>query len=101
VLRPEGEDYDTPKEPTFLPYDSLEFPEVPQQDYANLPLQQLGLHAGEFKYMRLSKTWEGMISNYHRLIDGYIAEVDTETLGKATNVVNSGYNAPILDLGFE
>jgi len=100
VLRPEDEPYDTPKGPTMLPYDSPEFPEIPMQDYSNLPIQQLGLHAGKFQAMRLSREQEGMISNYQRLVDGYLAGLDLETLGKATNVVNSGYNAPILDIGF-
>ena len=100
VLRPEGEAYDTPRQATMLPYDSPEFPEIPMQDYSNLPLQQLGLHAGNFRFMRLSREQEGMISNYQRLIDGYLAGRSTATLAKATNVVNSGYNAPILDIGF-
>jgi phenylpropionate dioxygenase-like ring-hydroxylating dioxygenase large terminal subunit len=100
VLRPENEPFETPSEPTMLPYASPQFPEIPQQDYANLPLQQLGLHADKFTHMRLSKKDEGMISNYQRLIDGYIAALDGETLCKAQQVVNSGYNAPILDLGF-
>ena len=100
VLRPEGEAYDTPRQPTVLPYDSTEFPEIPQQDYSNLPLQQLGLHAGEFRFMRLSHSHEGLISNYQRLIDGYIARLDPERLAKAQNVVNSGYDVPIMDIGF-
>ena len=100
VLRPEAEPYDTPKAPIMLPYDSEAFPEIPMQDYSNLPRQQLGLHAGNFKHMRLSKEQEGMISNYQRLVDGYLAGRDLETLAKATAVVNSGYNAPILDIGF-
>lgn len=100
VLRPENEPYDTPKEPIVLPYDSKEFPEIPQQDYSNLPRQQLGLHAGKFRHMRLSREQEGMISNYQRLVDGYLAGLDKRTLATATNVVNSGYNAPILDIGF-
>jgi len=100
VLRPEDQPYDTPKGPTMLPYDSPEFPEIPMQDYSNLPLQQLGLHAGHFKFMRLSKEQEGMISNYQRLIDGYLAGLDAEVLRKGQTVVNSGYNAPILDIGF-
>jgi len=98
VLRPEGEDYDTPTEPTFLPYDSDKYPEIPAQDYSNLPIQQLGLH--NFEFMRLAKDQEGMISNYQRLVDGYLADLDTETLRRAQNTVNSGYNAPIHDIGF-
>ena len=100
VLRPEGEPYDTPKQPIVLPYNSTEFPEIPQQDYSNLPLQQLGLHAGNFEYMRLSKTYEGLISNYQRTLDGYIAGLDPALLAKAQNIVNNGYDAPIADIGF-
>jgi hypothetical protein len=100
VLRPEGEEYDTPTGPTILPYNSPDFPEIPRQDYSNLPLQQLGLHAGEFKFMRLSKDTEGMISNYQRLIDGYIAGLDPQRLAKAQNIVNAGFEGPISDIGF-
>jgi carnitine monooxygenase subunit len=99
-LRPDDEPYDTPKAPTMLPYNSDEFPEIPRQDYYNLPLQQLGLHAGGFEHMRLSKDSEGLISNYQRLIDGYLAGVDPELLVKAQHVVNSGFEAPISDIGF-
>ena len=100
VLRPVGEAYDTPKAPTILPYDSPDFPEIPNQDYSNLPLQQLGLHAGGFDHMRLSKDFEGMISNYHRLIDGYIAGRDKAALAEASRRVNCGFDSPIVDLGF-
>jgi len=100
LLRPENEPFDTPKAPTMLPYDSPEFPEIPMQDYSNLPRQQQGLHAGNFRFMRLSREQEGMISNYHRLIDGYLAGLDAEALRHGQTVTNSGYNAPILDIGF-
>ena len=98
VLRPEDEPFDTPKQPTVLSYDSPQFPEIPMQDYSNLPLHQRGLH--NFKVMRLSREQEGMVSNYQRLVDGYLAGLPAETLRAATNTVNSGYNAPILDIGF-
>ena len=100
VLRPEGEAYDTPREPTVLPYNSDQFPEIPRQDYYNLPLQQLGLHAGGFTHMRLSHSHEGLISNYQRLIDGYLAGRDPQVLAKAAHVVNNGFEAPIADIGF-
>lgn len=86
--------------PTFLPYDSDDFPEISRQDYANLPRQQIGLHAGKFDDMRLSKDYEGLISNYQRLIDGYIAGRDHQTLASANRIVNNGYDAPIMDIGF-
>jgi carnitine monooxygenase subunit len=82
----------------MLPYDSPEFPEIPRQDYSNLPIQQLGLH--NFEFMRLGKGVEGMISNYQRLIDGYIAGLDQKVLAKGSQIVNSGFDAPILDIGF-
>jgi hypothetical protein len=41
-----------------------------------------------------------MISNYQRLIDGYLAGLDPQMLTKASQVVNSGFAAPILDIGF-
>ncbi|MCB2049762.1 MAG: aromatic ring-hydroxylating dioxygenase subunit alpha [Novosphingobium sp.] len=100
VLRPDDEPYDTPTEPTILPYDSKDFPEIPQQDYSNLPIQQLGLHAGGFTEMRLSRDYEGTISNYQRLIDGYIAGLDKELLTKAQHAVNTGLDSPINDLPF-
>ena len=108
VFRPEGEEYDTPSEPTMLPYNSNEFPEIPRQDYSNLPRQQLGLH--DLDVMRLAKGkegrgnshngGEGMISNCHRLIDGYIAGRSREELAKAQAIVNCGFESPILDIGF-
>ena len=100
VLRPEDEPYETPKKPTVLRYDSTDYPPVPRQDYSNLPLQQLGLHAGDFKFMRLSKSEEGMISNYQRLIDGYLSRIEPARLAQATQIVCSGYDSPIHDLGF-
>jgi hypothetical protein len=103
VPRSEGENVDSPTEPTMLPYNSQDFPEIPRQDYSNLPLQQLGLR--DLDFMRIGKgtgAWdgEGMISNYQRVIDGYIAGLDHETLKKAQNVANSGFNAGILDIGY-
>ncbi len=98
VIRPDGEEYDTPTRATFLPYDSPDYPEIPRQDYSNLPLQQLGLH--NMKEMRLSRDWEGLISNYQRLIDGYIAGLDDDLLVQGQNRVNHGYDRPIADIGF-
>jgi phenylpropionate dioxygenase-like ring-hydroxylating dioxygenase large terminal subunit len=100
VLRPESEPYETPKRPAILPYNSTEYPLIPRQDYSNLPLQQLGLHAGKFEHMRLSKSEEGMISNYHRLIDGYLAGLDSKTLANASRIVNCGNAGDIHDIGF-
>ncbi len=103
VIPPEGEELDPPTEPTILPYDSPDFPEIPRQDYSNLPIQQKGLH--NLPFMRLGKggnglPGEGMISNYQRLIDGYLAGLDKDTLTKGSQATNSGFDATILDIGF-
>ncbi|WP_298690519.1 aromatic ring-hydroxylating dioxygenase subunit alpha [uncultured Sphingomonas sp.] len=90
------DDHVSPKEPTMLPFDSEDFPEVPRQDYNNLPRQQRGLHG--FEEMRLSKDWEGLISNYQRLIDGYLNRADPKELASATQLVNDGYDHTIIPL---
>jgi phenylpropionate dioxygenase-like ring-hydroxylating dioxygenase large terminal subunit len=95
---PDDEQRERPDGPTMLPYDSEDFPEIPKQDYSNLPRQQLGLHAQGFDFMRLSRDFEGLISNYQRLIDGYIGGVDPGKLAKAQQLVNDGYDHAIVDL---
>jgi hypothetical protein len=87
-------------EPTMLPYDSDKFPPIPRQDYSNIPIQQVGLHAKGFEYMRLAKDVEGLVSNYQRVIDGYIAGLPTEQLAEATNLLGGNFDGPIKDLGF-
>jgi nitrite reductase/ring-hydroxylating ferredoxin subunit len=95
----EGQGPKTPLEPTILPYDSKEFPPIPQQDYSNIPLQQKGLHSEGFDFMRLSKDIEGLISNYQRIIDGYLSGVAPEKLAKATQLLGGNFDGKILDLG--
>jgi carnitine monooxygenase subunit len=99
ALYPDDEQRPAPIAPLPGPYDDPNLPEIPRQDYYNLPLQQLGLHAKGFEYMRLACQAEGMISNYQRLIDGYLEGVEPNRLAKASRVVCSGYNSPILDIG--
>lgn len=97
---PEGEEPQVPMEPVVLPYDSKEFPPIPQQDYSNIPTQQKGLHAQGFEYMRLSKEVEGLISNYQRIIDGYLSGVAPGKLAEANQQLGGNFDGPILDLGF-
>jgi nitrite reductase/ring-hydroxylating ferredoxin subunit len=96
----EGEEHEVPMEPTMLPYDSQQFPPIPQQDYANIPIQQKGLHAEGFEFMRLSKDIEGLISNYNRIIDGHLGGVSPEKLAAATQLLGGNFDGKILDLGF-
>jgi phenylpropionate dioxygenase-like ring-hydroxylating dioxygenase large terminal subunit len=96
---PEGEDPEPVMEPTVLPFDSQEFPPIPRQDYSNIPIQQKGMHAKGFEFMRLSKNVEGMISNYQRILDGYLAGVPQEKLAQATHLLGGNFDGKILDLG--
>jgi carnitine monooxygenase subunit len=97
---PGGSDHVSPKEPTVLPWDSKEFPPIPQQDYSNIPEQQAGVHAGGFEFMRLGKEVEGLIANYQKIIDGYLAGVTLDKLTGATNRLAGNFDGPILDFEF-
>ncbi|MEJ5976540.1 aromatic ring-hydroxylating dioxygenase subunit alpha [Novosphingobium sp. PS1R-30] len=97
---PEGEEPEPVMEPTILPYDSQEFPPIPRQDYANIPIQQQGMHAKGFEFMRLSRDVEGMISNYQRIIDGYISGVPQEKLAQANQLLAGNFDGPILEFDF-
>ena len=87
-------------EPTILPYDSDQFPPIPRQDYSNIPIQQKGLHAEGFEFMRLSRTIEGMISNYNRILDGHIAGADPAKLAAATHSLGGNFDGKIIDYDF-
>ncbi|MEW9854400.1 aromatic ring-hydroxylating oxygenase subunit alpha [Novosphingobium sp. M1R2S20] len=92
-----GEEPEVPMEPTVLPYNSQDFPQIPRQDYSNIPLQQKGLHSEGFEYMRLSGQVEGLISNYQRLIDGYIAGCEPEKLATANRQLGGNFDGPIIE----
>ena len=72
---------------------------IPAQDFSNLPKQQKGLHAKGFEYMRLSDRIEGLISNFERVIDGFLAGVPYEQLVGAIQKTNTTIDVPIADLG--
>jgi len=95
---PKGEEPDPVMVPTVIPFDSPEFPPIPRQDYANIPIQQQGLHAKGFEFMRLSHEREGMISNYQRIIDGYLAGVPAEKLATAIHKLGNNFDGPIEEL---
>ncbi len=100
TLFPPGEEPEAPQEPIMLPYDSEQFPPIPRQDYGNIPIQQRGLHADGFEFMRLSKDIEGLISNYQRIIDGHLAGVPQDKLAKATNTLGGNFDGKIFEYDF-
>jgi len=86
--------------PTPMAPDDPRWPPIPTQDFSNLPRQQRGLHAKGFEFMRLSSQMEGLIGNYQRLIDGYLAGLEYERLLPAARKVSGCIDVPIADLGF-
>ena len=76
------------------------WPQIPAQDFSNLPFEQTGLHSKGLDVLRLSNQVEGMISNNHRLIDGYLAGLGHEQLAPAAKQVSGAIDSPIRDLGF-
>ena len=80
--------------------DDPRVPPIPTQDFSNLPRQQQGLHTSGFEYMRLAEKIEGHISNYHRLIDGFLAGLPHERLLPALRQVNvNPLERPVVDIG--
>ena len=89
----------TPPEP--LAPDDPSWPMIPAQDFSNLPKQQKGLHAKGFEYMRLSDRIEGLISNFERVIDGFLAGLPYERLVPAIQKTNTTIDVPVADLGLD
>lgn len=97
---PSGEEPEAPPVPEPWQHDDPRWPPIPAQDFSNIPRQQLGLHARTFEYMRLSGRNEGHISNYQRVIDGYLAGLPYSRLTEAVRKINvNPLEMPIVDLG--
>jgi hypothetical protein len=98
---PDGETPGRPSVPEVWAHDDPRWPPIPTQDFSNLPRQQRGLHVRGFEFMRLSAGLEGHISNFERLIDGYLAGLSQARLAPALHEVNGyPFDRPIVDLGF-
>jgi phenylpropionate dioxygenase-like ring-hydroxylating dioxygenase large terminal subunit len=98
---PQGEEPETPAVPEAWEHDDPRWPPIPTQDFSNLPKQQRGLHARSFEYMRLSERNEGHISNYQRVIDGYLAGLPYDTLLPALRKVNvNPLEMPVVEIDF-
>ena len=83
-----GDEPPAPVTPVPRAPDDERWPWIPAQDFANLPRQQRGLHAEGFEYMRLAQGVEGTISNFERLVDGYLAGLDSRQLTGAAQHVS-------------
>ena len=89
-----------PTPPTPQRPDSPSWPPIPRQDFANIPKQQQGLHNRGVEFMRLAKNIEGLISNFERVVDGFLAGLPHEQLVAAIQKTNGTIDAPIADLAF-
>ena len=96
---PDGQTPPNIKTPTPMAPDDPRWPDIPTQDFANLPRQQRGLHTKGFEFMRLSNQMEGLIGNYHQLIDGYLAGGNYADLVPAAHKVSGCIDRPVVDLG--
>jgi hypothetical protein len=79
--------------------DDPSWPTIPAQDFSNLPRQQKGLHGKGFEFMRLSNQIEGLISNFERVIDSFLAGLPYERLVPAIQKTNTTIDVPIANLG--
>jgi glycine betaine catabolism A len=89
----------TPPEP--MAPDDPGWPTIPAQDFSNLPRQQKGLHSGGFEFMRLSEKIEGLISNFERVVDGFLAGLPHDRLVPAIQRTNTTIDVPVADLGLD
>lgn len=97
---PEGEEPGPLPVPDVWAHDDPRVPPIPIQDFANIPRQQRGLHNRGFEYMRLSEQLEGHIGNYHRVIDGYLADLPQERLQPALkHVMVNPLDRPVVEVG--
>jgi hypothetical protein len=88
-----------PVPPDPMAPDDPRWPAIPAQDFSNLPRQQKGLHSKGFEYMRLSNQIEGLISNFERIVDGFLAGLPHEILVPAIQKTNTTIDVPVADLG--
>jgi phenylpropionate dioxygenase-like ring-hydroxylating dioxygenase large terminal subunit len=98
---PEGEEPQTPPVPEVWEYDDPRWPPIPAQDFSNLPKQQRGLHSKSFDFMRLAERTEGHISNYQRVVDGYLAGLPSDRLLPSLRKINvNPLDMPVVEIGF-
>jgi phenylpropionate dioxygenase-like ring-hydroxylating dioxygenase large terminal subunit len=83
-----GSETAPPPVPEVWMHDDPRWPPIPAQDFSNIPRQQKGLHARGYEYLRISSEIEGHISNFHRVLDGFLAGLPYERLLPAMSSIN-------------
>jgi len=95
---PKGEEPPLPPIPEPLAHNDPSWPVVPTEDFRNLPRQQLGLRNPGFEFMRLSDQMEGLISNYHRTLDRFLAGEPRERIAAALLRASGPIESPCQEL---
>jgi len=95
---PKGEEPPLPPIPEPLAHNDPSWPVVPTEDFRNLPRQQLGLRNPGFEFMRLSDQMEGLISNYHRTLDRFLAGEPRERVAAALLRASGPIESPCQEL---
>lgn len=88
-----------PTPPTPKAPDDPGWPPIPAQDFSNIPKQQKGLHNRGFEELRLADKVEGLISNFERVVDGFLAGLPHDRLLPAIHRTHNTIDVPIADLG--
>jgi phenylpropionate dioxygenase-like ring-hydroxylating dioxygenase large terminal subunit len=98
---PEGvETPGRPMPPTPRPPDDPAWPPIPAQDFSNIPKQQRGLHNRGIQFMRLADKTEGLISNFERTVDGFLAGLSYDKLVPAVQSTNTTIDVPVVPIDF-
>jgi phenylpropionate dioxygenase-like ring-hydroxylating dioxygenase large terminal subunit len=73
-IPPAGEEPGRPtREGPYAPDDADHWPAIPLQDFSNIGRQQRGIRSQSIDGLRLSRAYEGGITNMHRELDRYLA----------------------------
>lgn len=87
-----------PVPPTPRAPDDPAWPPIPRQDFVNIPKQQRGLHSRSIDFMRLASGIEGLISNFERVLDGFLAGLPHADLVPAIQATNTTIDVPVAEL---
>jgi glycine betaine catabolism A len=87
-----------PMPPTPRAPDDPGWPPIPGQDFSNIPKQQRGLHNRGFEEMRLARGIEGLISNFERVVDLFLAGRPYDVVLPAISKVHNTIDVTIAEL---
>jgi phenylpropionate dioxygenase-like ring-hydroxylating dioxygenase large terminal subunit len=81
--------------PEISPPDDPRWPLIPKQDLTNMMSHQVGVQSPGITELRLSQQVEGLIGNYHRVIDLYLTGADWQRIVEGLTKVNGPISVPV------